>query len=254
MSDSDVKVTVFCAVWHQDPDRHALLEGHAKTLDRQSSSVERIYIFDNGDEPPADLAGTTYVSPTPVTIYQAWALALAQARTPYVMNLNLDDRLCTDAVEHMEAALEGGADLVGGDWKVCYSQEDTDDTNCVYPADDVPFEPPWPPAAGSNTRVGSGTGSRGTYGPATLWRRDLHERVGSYPWQFGDGTLIKIIGDAVWWQMIANAPGTVTRKLPLILGHYHSHPASQAEFRADMASEIERARTAGIRSQVTQIK
>jgi len=167
------------------------------------------------------------------------------------MNLNLDDRLCSNAVETMEAALDAGADLVGGDWKVCYSQEDTDATGATYSANTLPFDPTWPPKKGTLTRLGSGiagTKHRGTYGPATAWKYNLHKRIGSYPNVFADGSLITIIGDGLWWQLIQRTPDTVTRRLPQVLGHYHSAPASQAEFRTDIRCEYEKAESLGIQT------
>jgi hypothetical protein len=96
------QTTVITAVWHQDPLRHSLLQGHQANLDEQTESVERIYVFDNGDAPPTDLKGTSVVTSTKLSIYKAWNLALPLVRTPYVMNLNLDDRLAPDAVAHLQ--------------------------------------------------------------------------------------------------------------------------------------------------------
>src|SRR5437868_6792754 len=111
--------TVFCAVWHRDPDRAALLEGHRANLDRQTRPVQRIYVLDGNDAPPPDLPGKIVISREPISGNEAWNLALPLVRTPYVMNLNLDDRLSLDAVERLERAMADGADLVGGDWRIC---------------------------------------------------------------------------------------------------------------------------------------
>jgi hypothetical protein len=51
------KLTVFCAVWHKDKNREALLRGHMKTLDQLQSQVDRIYVFDGNDSPPKWLKG-----------------------------------------------------------------------------------------------------------------------------------------------------------------------------------------------------
>jgi len=224
--------TVFCAVWSGDKDRHALLAQHHENLLRQTSPVEIIYVFDNDDVPPRDLPALKLASSQPLTIYEAWNLALAACRTPYVMNLNLDDRLCTDAVETLEAAIQReGAALVGGEWQICYSQEDTNRVGACFPASDLPFDTAWPPARGTRTRLGSGTGNRGTYGPATLWRLDCHVGMPRYPYRTTTDIRITGISDAVWWDILTQHFKRKVSRVPMVIGNYHSHPESQAEFR-----------------------
>jgi hypothetical protein len=167
----------------------------------------------------------------PLSIYQAWNVALSLVATPMVMNLNLDDRLSPDAIETMERALaRHQADAVAGDWKVCFSQDETDQTEPCYPADRLPFVPDWPPKASTVTRLGSGTGQRGTFGPAVLWSVELHIGAPRYPWRFLDGTVIKWIGDLVWWSALQSMGKKILR-VPMVVGNYHSHPSEQAEFR-----------------------
>jgi len=167
-----------------------------------------------------------------MAIYQAWNVGLAMVSTPFVMNLNLDDRLATDAVEHLEnAAIREGAALVGGDWKICYSQQETDAVSRCFPANELPFVTQWPPPAGTRTRLGSGTGERGTLGPATLWRMDAHVGAPRYPWRFPDGTIVKVIGDMCWWTLVTQMLKKKAVRLADVIGHYHSHPGEQAEFR-----------------------
>jgi FkbM family methyltransferase len=241
------KTTVFCAVWHGDPGRAELLRGHARTLDRQSRPVERVYVFDGGDTPPAGLEGQVIVAREPLTIYEAWNLAISAVRTPYIMNLNLDDRLAPDAVEKLESTLEReGATIVGGDWRVCYDQASTDATSPCAEAGAVPFVGEWPPPAGTVTRLGSGTGQRSTLGPATLWRTDAHRLFPRFPHRFGDGSPIRVIGDAVFWLLLANVAKKKVTRLPAIVGNYHSHPESQAEFRASSADEERKLEQVGI--------
>ncbi len=223
-------VTIICAVWHGDPNRFSLLQGHMANLDAQSCEVERVYIFDNSDIPPDGLKGSILVSRGKLSIYEAWNTALTMVRTPYVMNLNLDDRLAPDAVAFLEQAMNEGADIVGGEWKVCFSQSETDAVEACRSATLLPFLPNWPPVFDNTTRLGSGTGDRGTYGPACMWAMSLHEEFTRYPWQFGDYTLIKTIGDAVWWHLLQERNKTLVR-CPVVIGNYHSHPSSQAEFR-----------------------
>jgi len=96
-------VTVFCAVWHGDAGRAELIAAHRDNLRRQSMPVEVIYVFDGGDAPLPGLEAHNITSSSPLTIYQAWNLALAAVKTPLVMNPNLDDRLAPDAVEKLAA-------------------------------------------------------------------------------------------------------------------------------------------------------
>jgi hypothetical protein len=148
------------------------------------------------------------------------------------MNLNLDDRLAPDAVERLEREiLRTGAIMAGGDWKICYSRAETDAVEPCYPATRLPYVSDWPPAPGTRTRLGSGTGERGTFGPATVWRMDAHIGRPRYPWRLSEGTLIQNGGDLAWWTILASNPRIRTAKLPLVIGNYHSHPKDQAEFR-----------------------
>jgi len=227
------RTSVICAVWHGDPDRHALLRGHAENLARQSAAVDPIYVFDNNDAPPDWLHARAIRVKEPLTIYQAWNVALSLVATPFVMNLNLDDRLAPDAVRLLEMELvKNRAAAAGGDWKICYSQEETDTVDPCYPASDLPFVPDWPPARNTRTRLGSGTGQRGTLGPATMWRMEAHIGAPRYPWRLRDGTLIQVAADLAWWQILQRNPNVKLLALPVVIGNYHSHPGGQAEFRA----------------------
>jgi hypothetical protein len=167
----------------------------------------------------------------PLTIYQAWNLALSAVRTPLVMNLNLDDRLAPDAVEKLTAHLEdSGAVLAGGDWRICYSQEETDAVTPCRAATEIPFSLDCPPAVESPRRLGSGTGERLTLGPATLWRMNVHAKIPRYPWRLEDGTLIRSVGDGAFWSILARL-GAKLARLPQVIGNYHFHPQEQAEYR-----------------------
>ena len=226
------RTSVLCAVWHGDPDRARLLEGHAANLSRQSTPVEPLYIFDAADQPPASLVGRVAVVHEALSVYQAWNVALALVTTPFVMNLNLDDRLAPDAVERLEGALlKEGAALAAGDWRVCYSQAETDGVESCYPADRLPFVKDWPPPQGARTRLG--TDIRGTLGPATLWRMDAHIGAPRYPWRLTDGTVLRVAGDVGWWQVLTQHLRKKVVRVPDVIGNYHSHPANQAEFRGE---------------------
>ena len=219
-------------MWHRDPKRRDLLRGHADNLARQTVPVEPIYVFDSGDLAPDWLNARAISVKEPLTIYQAWNVALSLVATPLAMNLNLDDRLAPDAVEILERELlQNGAVAVGGDWNICYSQEETDRVERCYGASALPFVAQWPPKSGTQTRLGSGTGERGTLGPATLWRMEAHLGAPRYPWRLRDGSLIRAAGDLAWWRILQSNPKFKLLAIPAIIGNYHSHPEEQAEFR-----------------------
>ncbi len=238
--------SVICAVWHGDAKRHELLRAHAANLVAQTIPVEPIYVFDNGDPPPVWLEGRCFSAREKLSIYQAWNLGLSLVATPYMMNLNLDDRLAPDAVATLEAALRReNASVAGGDWKLCYSQEDTDKVESCYPSSRIPFLPARPPAPGSLTRLGSGN-ERATLGPAVMWRTDVHLAAPRYPWRFPDGTLIRTVADGAWWVVLQQHAQAKLARLPLIIGNYHSHPADQAEYRSAPYDERELLQKLGV--------
>src|SRR5579863_1877182 len=109
------QITVITAVWHRQRDKHELLRGHMANLAAQSVPVRPIYVFDADDSPPDWLHGVKIRASEPLTIYQAWNLALAATQTPLVANLNLDDRFAPDALGTMAEALaqDSEAYLVG---------------------------------------------------------------------------------------------------------------------------------------------
>ncbi len=233
-------VTVICAVWHRQTDKARLLEGHAASLRRQTLPPRVVYVFDAGDPPPAGLPGTTITVSDPLTIYQAWNIALGAVMTPLVMNLNVDDRLAPDAIEIMAKSFQTDPDvfLVGGDWKVCWTDAECDDARPCYPLAELPFHPEWPPVAGKTQRLGSGDGARDTHGPACMWRLEAHRRLPRYPYRYADGSLIRIVADAIWWHAIEHHMGKKLLRLPLVVGNYRSAPSSQAEFRHSAAEEL----------------
>lgn len=224
------EVTVFCAVWSGDPDRWDLLEAHVANLRRQTRPVAAVYVFDDGDTPPDWVPGRRAVASRPLSIYQAWSVGTQLAESPLLMNLNLDDRLAEDAVEVMgDELLRTGAGLVGGDWRICFDQATTDAVGRSGPVEPLRVAAEWPPRPGARQRLGSGTGERGTYGPATMWRRELHDRY-PYPWAFGTGEPIRVVGDLAWW-LVLQQLGVELVRIPRVVGRYRSHPATQGEFR-----------------------
>jgi FkbM family methyltransferase len=233
------RTTVICAVWHGDPDRWELLRGHQQNLQALAAPVDAVYVFDGGDRPPDWLIGKAISVQQSLTLYQAWNVALSMVETPLVMNLNLDDRLAPNAVGTLEVALlrTKGAAAVGGEWRVCYSQQETDAVRPVSAAWELPYVNEWPPAAGTVTRLGSGSGDRGTFGPAVMWRMDAHLRAPRYPYRMEDGTLLRAAGDSAWWRLLRDELGHKLVRLPQVIGNYHSHPGQQAEFKPNAIDE-----------------
>ena len=230
-------VSVFCAVWHRQRNKLDLLKSHYLNLRQQSLGVRIIYIFDNGDTPPDWLDADCYIFSEPLSIYEAWSAAVAFNTSFYVMNLNLDDRLATNAVELLVGtACASSAGLVGGEWLVCFDEGHLDQPFKSPVLLTTEFVPEWPPRPNQcpHQRLGSGTGERGTFGPATLWRADAIGKY--YPSNFGDGSLIRSIGDMLFWGVLQHQKLRITR-LPLLIGKYLSSPSEQAEFRPneDMA-------------------
>jgi hypothetical protein len=234
------QTSVICAVWSGDPKRGDLLRGHMANLARQTVPVEPIYVFDNNDKSPPWLKGRAISVRENLSLYQAWNVALSLARTTFVMNLNLDDRLAIDAVEQLETALAPqDAALIGGEWNITYSQKETDAIDRCYPAEFLPGVPDWENRApGIRTRLGSGTGEQGTYGPAVMWRLDAHIGAPRYPWRFPEGTVIRSAADAAWWLVLAKHLNKRLLRLPVVIGNYHYHPKEQAQYRALPQDEI----------------
>lgn len=227
-------VTVIAAAWCKQQDKEALLRGHMINLDRQTVEHHRIYVFDGGDVPPDWLRGTVISVREPLTIYQAWNVALALVQTPFVMNLNLDDRLAVDGIELLLAMVESDPDvyLAGGDWKICGTALETDAIDRAYSINQLPHTMCWPPASDVEARIGSGDGLNTlSFGPACLWRMAAHLIMPRYPYRFSDGTLIKVIGDAVWWQLLRDHAHKKTARVPFVIGNYRTWPKGQAEFR-----------------------
>lgn len=222
-------ITVFCAVWHKQPNKLELLRSHWENLKQQSIPIEPCYIFDNDDTAPDWLDCPWHTFSGPLTIYEAWAAAVALARTRYVMNLNMDDRLATDAAELLLNAIQSqGAALVGGEWSVRFDHHFHTEQFSSYDARATNFRPDWPPVQTENLRLGSGTGERGTFGPATLW--DLEKTKPWYPTYFGNREPILSIGDSIFWQYLKQM-GHKLGRIETVIGRYYSSPNAQAEFR-----------------------
>ena len=227
--------TVICAVYKKDPNRHDLLKGHMKTLDSQTADVSRVYVFEDNDQPPEWLTGECIVLSRPCTIYEAWNVALSMVRTPYVMNLNLDDRLNIDAVERMHEALAGepGKKIVCGDWLINFTQEDTDEVGYCVESASIASVSIWPPEKKEvPTKLPAASRAGGTLGPATMWRSELAIDFPRYPYRTTAGAMLLVEGDRAFWAAVMLGYGKESvLRLPIIIGNYHSHPYEQAEFR-----------------------
>jgi len=190
--------------------------------------VEPIYVFDGTDDAPDWLPGRKITVRGGVTVYQAWNVGLSLVSTPFVMNLNLEDRLAPDAIAMLQNSLvRERAALIGGDWNICHSQCETDAVEPCYDAARLPIAPQWPPPSGARTRLGSGTGSRGTLGPAVMWSLDAHVGAPRYPWRLPDGSLLRVAGDSAWLTLVTQHLGKKAVCLPMVIGNYHSHCAAQ---------------------------
>ncbi len=229
-------VTVFCAVWHQQKNKLDLLRAHWENLKSQTLTVRPCYIFDNGDTAPGWLDAPWHSFDEPLSIYEAWSAGVALSTTPYVMNLNMDDRLARDAVGLLAGtALETGSALVCGEWEICFDEADMADPFDLADPSFTHFKPAWPPVRDTQLRLGSGTGERGTFGPSTLW--SAHAIGKWYPSYFNNGDLIRSMGDAFFWSILKNS-GLQTTRVPTVIGKYLSDPDSQGEFRPHQDAEL----------------
>ena len=108
------------------------------------------------------------------------------------------------------------------DWlvEICFDQQTTDKVDKCVPCQTYDFLPDWPPTPNIPTRLGSGDGSRGTYGPACMWKMEVHLKLPRYPWRFKNGQKIKVVADAVWWGMIKHFTEYKLHRKQLIIGNY----------------------------------
>lgn len=249
--DQQPIVTVFCAVWHQQKNKLDLLRSHWENLKSQTLNVHPCYIFDNGDTAPDWLDAPWHSFDEPLSIYEAWSAGTALSTTPYVMNLNMDDRLARDAVGLLAGtALETNSALVCGEWEICFDEKDMAEPFDLTDIDYTHFKPTWPPVLDENLRLGSGTGERGTFGPATLW--NVHTIGKWYPSYFKNGEVIRSMGDGFFWSVLKGNNLKLTR-VPKVIGKYLSDPDSQGEFRPHQDAELLKAHGLSERSMSSRI-
>ena len=231
--EKSTSVAVVCAVWSRDPNRWDLMSGHLENLLSQTCRVQPIYVLEQSDVPPNEFRDYCITFEQRLSIYQAWVKGIEFANCEFVMNLNLDDRLRINAVEVLRIPFHNKRVMcVGGDWHVRFDLSNSAGGKFIEPINNYYWEATWPPSATSNQklRLGSGTGERGTYGPATMWRKSLFDGV-QYPTRFGNGELIESIADAVFWHMVKSKDPDALFRIPMIIGDYLSSPNTQAEFR-----------------------
>ena len=241
-----LSVSALCAVWSQDKNRWNLMESHLENLLSQSVNCTPIYILECGDRPPSEFEKYCHIIDRRLSIYEAWEKGIQFADTDLVMNLNLDDRLRLNAVELLRVPFQDEKIMcVGGEWHVRFNLNETASYSFVESIGNYDFAPAWPPVPldTGKLRLGSGTGERGTYGPATMWRKSLFTEL-PYPTRFGNGDLIESIADAVFWHLVKNRDPSSIVRIPLVVGDYLSSPGSQAEFR--VANEHEKLSVHGL--------
>lgn len=223
-------VTIFCSVWSKQKNKEELLRAHVSNLKNLNYKVDILYIFDSNDKPPIWLDENFIVIETNTTIYNAWAIATKLIKTRYAMNLNLDDRLSSDSIEILlDGISSNDAALASGEWLISFENPINYNKFNSFEYPNTNFHPDWPPIHGQLLRLGSGTGERGTYGPATIW--DLNKVGKDYPFKFDSGKDILSIGDSLFWGFLKFRKLKIIR-INKIIGVYYSNPNEQAEFRA----------------------
>lgn len=224
-------VTVFCSVWSKQKNKDILLKAHIKNLKSLNYTVEILYIFDSCDTPPDWFDENFYIIDTKTTIYNAWAIASKLVKTRYILNLNLDDRLSTDSIDILLGALiDNDAALSSGEWLISFVEPLNFSPFHSFDYSITSFQNEWPPKPMNLIRLGSGTGERGTFGPATIW--DLEKVGNDYPFKFDSGKDILSIGDSIFWSTLKFRNFKMAR-INKIIGIYYSNPDEQAEFRFD---------------------
>ena len=128
----------------------------------------------------------------------------------------------------LDGLRDQNATLIGGEWLIRFDHDFQTEHFSAADVKETTFKPAWPPVQTDNLRLGSGSGERGTYGPATLW--DLEKVDRWYPTYFGNREPILSIGDAIFWQCLKQG-GHKLARLPQVIGRYYSSPDAQAEFR-----------------------
>lgn len=226
-------ITVVCSAWHKQKDLELFYGQHRRSLINQTIPVKVIYVADGGLDLPNDHPMVEVVRvPRGITTAQAFNVALALTETEFFCALNLDDYFFTDALEFQVGALkERGADVVFGDWEIRFTKEADTDRTSGFLEDYTPCKN-WPPEEAPRLRLGSGDRTRGTWGPAPVFRTQAVREACGYARQFGDGTPVRTIIDYILWQRLLRL-GKQVMAAGRVFGTYYSSPSTQQEFRGD---------------------
>ena len=81
-----------------------------------------------------------------------------------------------------------------------------------------------------------------------MWRMDAHIGYPRYPWRASDGTILRVTGDAIWWDLLGGHLQKKIVRMPTIIGNYYSHPEDQAEFRQLPDDEMRLVNQVGVSS------
>jgi hypothetical protein len=224
-------VTVVCSAWHRQKNLDLYFQQHSRSLLGQTIPVKIIYVCDGGLRLDVDDPRITMISVSaPIRTAEAFNIALAVVDTPYFAALNLDDFYFRNALELQVGAMDQlKADAFFGDWEIRFTEEG-DYNRDAFPLQQLQPCRNWPPERQEGLRLGSGDGSRRTWGPAPVFRTSALKELGGYPKWFGDGSPIPTIIDFVVWQRFLKAKKKVSRGA-IVAGSYYSNPATQQEFR-----------------------
>lgn len=226
------ELTVVCSVWHRQQHLELFFAQHVRSLLAQTADVRVIYVADGALELSyADERVTVITVDRGITTGEAFMIGLAVTGTEYFAALNIDDCWFTDAVAaHLAKMRAEDLDMVGGDWEIRHAPPAHTDRQC-YDLSILQPCPQWPPAPAPGQRLGSGDGTRRTFGPAPIFRTSAVRGVGGYARHFGDGTPVRTIIDFILWDRLMRS-GRRLGRLPLVVGTYFSNPSAQQEFRS----------------------
>ena len=234
------EITVVCSAWHKQAHLDLFYAQHRHALLAQTIPVRVIYVADGGLELPNDHPMIEVVRVSRgITTAQAFNMALAITETDFFCALNLDDYFFTDALEFQVMSLkERGTDVIFGDWEIRFTKEADTDRTSGYLEDYTPCAN-WPPEEAPKLRLGSGDRSRGTWGPAPVFRTQAVREACGYARQFGNGQPIRTIIDYILWQRILKL-GKQVMAAQRVFGTYYSNPSTQQEFRGDGPDPVAR--------------
>jgi hypothetical protein len=226
------EVTVVCSAWYKQKNLDLYFRQHLRCLTQQTIPVKIIYVCDGGLTLPKPDPSVTIVTVSEgIRTAEALNVGLALTNTPYFAALNLDDFYFRNALEiHIGAMKQLEADAFYADWEIRFTEEGDTDRD-AFELSELRACRSWPPESEPGLRLGNGDGTRGTWGPAPVFRTAALKEMGGYPKWFGDGAPIPTIIDFIVWQRFMKADKRVSRG-EIVVGSYYSNPATQQEFRS----------------------